>query len=284
MSTDCLAVKEPWAGWIVDRLKDVENRLRPTKHRGRVMIHASKGIDKRAMERARAWTAAYLDNDLFCDSMPPLAWSSVRGAIIGEAHIADCVQDSRSAWAAPGMWHWVLDPSKAKRYAKPVPYLAGRLGIFKAPSPDKNGLFLPHDNVTRQVDVREQCPTKMITRPGKWGNPFRAKGQHWNWLIEMWNNSGKRWTTVAAPMFLDIKYPQHLDPLLRRHLQAPGFYSENDALKRCLEFYELHIRNTPALMKALPELKGQWLGCYCKAGECCHGDVLVRLVKEVCGG
>lgn len=43
--------------------------------------------------------------------------------------------------------------------------------------------------------------------------------------------------------------------------------------------YEYWIRGNPALMKDLRELSGKVLGCYCKPLEC-HGDVLVRLVRE----
>ena len=39
------------------------------------------------------------------------------------------------------------------------------------------------------------------------------------------------------------------------------------------------IRRRPDLIAALPELVGKRLGCYCKP-EACHGDVLIRLLKE----
>lgn len=34
----------------------------------------------------------------------------------------------------------------------------------------------------------------------------------------------------------------------------------------------------PALMRALPELRGKTLGCWCRP-KACHGDVLVELLK-----
>jgi hypothetical protein len=43
--------------------------------------------------------------------------------------------------------------------------------------------------------------------------------------------------------------------------------------------YEVHVRHRPDLIAALPELVGKRLGCYCKP-EACHGDVLIRLLKE----
>ena len=43
--------------------------------------------------------------------------------------------------------------------------------------------------------------------------------------------------------------------------------------------YEEWIRQQPHLMADLDELRGKVLGCYC-APLPCHGDVLLRLLKE----
>jgi len=43
--------------------------------------------------------------------------------------------------------------------------------------------------------------------------------------------------------------------------------------------YEIYIRRTKSLMDALPELVGKVLGCYCYPLPC-HGDVLLKLLKE----
>ena len=54
-----------------------------------------------------------------------------------------------------------------------------------------------------------------------------------------------------------------------------------------LEKYEQHVRNSPELMARLHELRGKTLGCWCKdkngQGKGCHGDILMKLVKEVYG-
>lgn len=42
--------------------------------------------------------------------------------------------------------------------------------------------------------------------------------------------------------------------------------------------YEAWVKTQPALMAALPELKGKTLGCFC-APQPCHGDVLARLAN-----
>ena len=50
--------------------------------------------------------------------------------------------------------------------------------------------------------------------------------------------------------------------------------------ERVICMYEVHFRRRPDLLAALPELAGKRLGCYCKP-EACHGDVLVKLLREL---
>ena len=47
-----------------------------------------------------------------------------------------------------------------------------------------------------------------------------------------------------------------------------------------VELYEIWIRKKPELLKDLNELKGKVLGCWCKPDQLCHGDVLIKLIKE----
>ena len=49
--------------------------------------------------------------------------------------------------------------------------------------------------------------------------------------------------------------------------------------KEVIEKYRQWIRTQPALMKALPELKGKVLGCWC-APRACHGYVLIEFVNQ----
>jgi len=50
------------------------------------------------------------------------------GAIIGEVSIVDCINNSKSVWALPDHWHWMLED--AKFYDKPILGVKGRLGIW----------------------------------------------------------------------------------------------------------------------------------------------------------
>jgi len=49
-----------------------------------------------------------------------------------------------------------------------------------------------------------------------------------------------------------------------------------------LKLYETYLRNSPELLNRLPELKGKILGCWCKnqGNGKCHGDILIKLLKE----
>lgn len=49
-----------------------------------------------------------------------------------------------------------------------------------------------------------------------------------------------------------------------------------------LAAYEKHVRGNAKLMAALPELYGHTIGCWCKPKPC-HGDVLVKLCREMQG-
>ena len=108
-----LTVRQPWASLIVAGIKDVENRSRRTHYRGRLGIHAGLAIDEEGLRRYKR----YLDFDL------------PRGALIGSVLLVDCVENSKSRWAVPGYFHWVL--ADAKEFARPRK-MTGRLGLWDA--------------------------------------------------------------------------------------------------------------------------------------------------------
>lgn len=47
-----------------------------------------------------------------------------------------------------------------------------------------------------------------------------------------------------------------------------------------IALYEAWIRQQPDLLNSLEELSGKKLGCHCKPNYACHGDVLLKLLKE----
>jgi hypothetical protein len=108
-----LTVHQPWAGLLVDGIKDVENRGWKTNYRGPLLIHAGAATDP------------YYGRS----SLPPNC--AVQRAIVGVVTLFDCVYGYTSAWAEPGQWHWLVGNARAFRH--PIP-ATGRLGLW---TPDR---------------------------------------------------------------------------------------------------------------------------------------------------
>lgn len=94
-----LSIRQPWAWLIVHGWKPVENRSWPTRFRGRVLVHASKGMtrdeyDEGVAVARMAKAAGELEGlDVF-----PSFSSLERGGIVGAVDIVDCVQEHPSAF------------------------------------------------------------------------------------------------------------------------------------------------------------------------------------------
>lgn len=119
-----LSIRQPWAWLILNAGKDIENRNWPTKFRGRVLIHASKGM-------TRAEYEAGVDPLWHCGG-PTIELPGMhdldRGGIVGSVEIVDCVAVSDSPWFC-GRFGFVLrDPRSL-----PFTPCRGQLGFFRAP-------------------------------------------------------------------------------------------------------------------------------------------------------
>lgn len=124
-SARVLTVRQPHAHLLVrgtgaNTFKDVENRSRPTSHRGVLLIQASAKVDQAAYDQ---YVADGLD-------LPPVA-ELVTGAIIGKVEVVGCVENSDSPWAMPGHWHWQVTSPRAA--AEPIPF-TGQLALAKPPA------------------------------------------------------------------------------------------------------------------------------------------------------
>ncbi len=117
-----LSIRQPWAWMILHAGKDIENRERPTRFRGRVLIHASKGMT--ANEYERAYTFAVR---IGVHHRPPIAKCLSFGGIIGSVEIVDCVTHSDSPWFM-GTYGFVLRNPVVLPFR---PY-RGALGFFEA--------------------------------------------------------------------------------------------------------------------------------------------------------
>jgi len=118
----CLSIRQPWAHMILHHGKDIENRTWPTKVRGRILIHASKGMTRQQYEDA-AWFAYECRRVHLADCWPV---DLPRGGIVGSVEIVDCVQHWDSPWFG-GPWGFVL------RDPRPLEFTPcrGALGFFR---------------------------------------------------------------------------------------------------------------------------------------------------------
>lgn len=122
-----LSIRQPWAWLILNAGKDIENRSWHTNVRGRVLIHAAKGMTR------SEWENAVYDVHATCDVSAKVLQEGCefnqlqRGGIIGSVEITDCVRSSASPWHAQGQWGFVL------RNPQPLPFqpLKGALGFFE---------------------------------------------------------------------------------------------------------------------------------------------------------
>lgn len=92
-----LTVRQPWAWAIVHAGKNVENRRWSTDYRGRLLIHAGREVDPRGI--------AVLESAGVTVPAEALAGR----VIVGAVQLADCIRNSGSPWARPGVWHWLLE-------------------------------------------------------------------------------------------------------------------------------------------------------------------------------
>lgn len=116
----CLSVRQPWAWLIVNGYKNIENRTWPTNIRGRILIHASKGMTREEFQACQIFVYG------FCDLQLPRMEELERGGIVGSAVLLDCVDSHTSEWFT-GPQGFVLADAKTCRF---IP-CKGRLGFFK---------------------------------------------------------------------------------------------------------------------------------------------------------
>lgn len=69
-----ITIKQPFASLIAEGLKEYEFRTWKTKYRGEILIHAGKGIDKKAMKKFEEYNLDY-----------------PTGAIIAKVNLTDCI-------------------------------------------------------------------------------------------------------------------------------------------------------------------------------------------------
>ena len=122
-----LSIRQPWAWLIINGGKNIENRDWPTRFRGRILVHASKGMTRD--EWSDAWefaqgtgaSAKAIEAGVTRDNI-------LRGGIIGSVEIVDCVSYSSSPWFC-GKFGFVLRDPRPMQF---IPF-KGQLGFFDVP-------------------------------------------------------------------------------------------------------------------------------------------------------
>lgn len=129
---------------------------------------------------------------------------------------------------------------------------------------DQAGTTAP-DSLSNDVAVEASAPMRVrlsrakgwrmppntvkVSRPGKWGNRFRIGD-----TAEVWGGPG---ILTIVPV--------------RDATTAVDLFEK---------WLRLNLEQHPGIMRAaLDELRGKNLACWCKLGEPCHADVLLRLAN-----
>jgi hypothetical protein len=113
-----LSLQQPWVYAVLHLGKDVENRTWRSRFRGRVILHASKTLDRAGVQYLREAGFA-VPGDLLL------------GAYVGEVTITECrpVAACSSRWAF-GPWCYLLE--RPVVYPAPIPG-RGQLGFYRVP-------------------------------------------------------------------------------------------------------------------------------------------------------
>lgn len=128
-----LSIRQPWAWFIVQGFKNIENRDWSTKVRGPVLIHASKWYNHDEMLDDLEFIVATMKQQPgYVPTGERITLRMLReqsGGIVGQATITDCVTSSASPWFF-GQYGFVLGAQKAL----PFRPLKGMLGFFEVPT------------------------------------------------------------------------------------------------------------------------------------------------------
>jgi hypothetical protein len=124
-----ISIRGPWWWMILNIGKTIENRDWPTSQRGRVLIHASKGMTRDEYYSAADFAMAAVSNEYRGRGIVMPSWRQMpRGGIVGSVEIVDCVLESDNPWFM-GRYGFVLrDP-----VVLPFREFRGQLGFFDVP-------------------------------------------------------------------------------------------------------------------------------------------------------
>ena len=122
LALTALSIRQPWAWLILHAGKDIENRNWRTSFRGRVLIHASKGMTHMEYEEAATFIWANMNRTITLPSFNELE----RGGIVGAVDITGCWIKHQSPWFVGFYGFSLANP-------EPLPFepCRGALGFFR---------------------------------------------------------------------------------------------------------------------------------------------------------
>ena len=109
-------------------------------------------------------------------------------------------------------------------------------------------------NMQAESFAANGLPCIIVSRPGKWGNPYKVMYLASQWQVL--NRSPESWALY----------------------HVGSFDTKKEALAYCLEKYKEHIlRENSAGRLDIGELANKNLSCFCSLECPCHADVLLKL-------
>lgn len=148
-----ITVKQPWAEFIVTNLKPSENRSWHCKHRGVLIIHASKTPDETWVEKV-GLSAKYAGKKhlrrLTIGSLARLDMVMKNGYVIGAVLMEDCLEDVLTDWCDHGVWHHRY--RDAIKFVDPVK-MTGR-----------QKLFVVNNDIIQQLSATDQNSLKALEK------------------------------------------------------------------------------------------------------------------------
>ncbi len=136
-----LSIRQPWAWLIIHGHKPLENRTWATKFRGRIAVHAAKGMTQLEYDQARMFAATRgvtlppfaMFSEKFHET-PHHSITTRRGGVIGAVRIVDMVFSEKEAiekkvdaWYTGAIGFVLAEPVIAAEF---IP-VRGSLGFFK---------------------------------------------------------------------------------------------------------------------------------------------------------
>lgn len=108
--------------------------------------------------------------------------------------------------------------------------------------------------------------TVCVTRPGKYGNPFAVGG----WYKKGDHAPGNKAFRFTFTERL-INQPEDIQDAINTG------YTQIKTSAEAVEWFRWYVEVTG---KTFVSLRGWNLACWCKEGDCCHGDVILEIANK----